>query len=88
MERGIAWPGGEQICQPCKCFPKGERAKGKGVPLSQSWEAGVEEECWVGWLRDGAGVDGEAKMSTGQGACALCDHGDLVRRHDWSVTNL
>lgn len=47
--------------------------------LSQSWEAGVEEECWVGWLRDGAGVDGEAKMRTGQGAC---DHGDLVRRHD------
>lgn len=47
--------------------------------LSQSWETGVEEECW---LRDGTGVGGEAKVRTGQGACDLCDHGDLVRSHD------
>lgn len=66
--------GGRQICQPCKCFSKGER-------LSQSWETGVEE-CWMEWLRDGTGVDGEAEMRIGQGACDLCDHGDLVRRHD------
>lgn len=50
--------------------------------LSQSWETGVEEECWVEWLRDGTGVGGEAKVRTGQGACDLCDHGDLVRSHD------
>lgn len=66
----------------CKCFAKGARAKDKGGRLSQSWETGVEEECWVEWLRDGTRVGEEAKVRTGRGACDLCDHGDLVRGHD------